>query len=501
MKRASNELEALLKKAAKRKETLHAADVAIAKEKAALEAPPAPAPAPEPAAAPDEADTTTKPEEMAEPTMVPAIFIFAAAPSSIEPLSVAGKVVGDEDPLVAMLAGLDAEQPAAAQLLQGGWIRAHYHTRRPCPPEVLRWLFAVTCHHRRPHVSAAAAHTLGSLLSAAPAVPAWVPSPTDFLKALHQHGASLTELDEPADASSVPALAEESALLDPRHNLLALLEVLSPSARWWGSLVDKSERLDAARWMMRLMLEPHAAPAFVHLQDAVAALLDTAPVSEWDSAWLPGLVERLERLGERLPHSALVRLCGFLPPTLRAQAVQHRVAIGAVRLLTRRRRQQKLHKARLEAAERRKERAKAKEARAARAARADADAEEEEEEEEGDDDDDDDDEEEEDSEKDVEESAGAQALVTCVQKLDVSLWRGQLEAVHSVLLLIDLALSAEPHALRPQRSEMQELKRLLNMTKSKIVKNRGVLDYHGLEAESLAAFLVNKIDHCFFEHE
>ena len=486
MKRASNELEALLKKAAKRKETLHAADVAIAKEKAALEAPPAPAPAPEPAAAPDEADTTTKPEEMAEPTMVPAIFIFAAAPSSIEPLSVAGKVVGDEDPLVAMLAGLDAEQPAAAQLLQGGWIRAHYHTRRPCPPEVLRWLFAVTCHHRRPHVSAAAAHTLGSLLSAAPAVPAWVPSPTDFLKALHQHGASLTELDEPADASSVPALAEESALLDPRHNLLALLEVLSPSARWWGSLVDKSERLDAARWMMRLMLEPHAAPAFVHLQDAVAALLDTAPVSEWDSAWLPGLVERLERLGERLPHSALVRLCGFLPPTLRAQAVQHRVAIGAVRLLTRRRRQQKLHKARLEAAERRKERAKAKEARAARAARAD---------------DDDEEEEEEDSEEEVEESAGAQALVTCVQKLDVSLWRGQLEAVHSVLLLIDLALSAEPHALRPQRSEMQELKRLLNMTKSKIVKNRGVLDYHGLEAESLAAFLVNKIDHCFFEHE
>ena len=181
--------------------------------------------------------------------------------------------------------------------------------------------------------------------------------------------------------------------------------------------------------------------------------------------------------------------------------MQHRVAIGAVRLLTRRRRQQKLHKARLEAAERRKERAKAKEARAARAARAEADAEEAEEEEEGDGDDDDEEEEEEDSEEEVEESAGAQALVTCVQKLDVSLWRGQLEAVHSVLLLIDLALSAEPHALRPQRSEMQELKRLLNMTKSKIVKNRGVLDYHGLEAESLAAFLVNKIDHCFFEHE
>jgi hypothetical protein len=88
-----------------------------------------------------------------------------------------------------------------------------------------------------------------------------------------------------------------------------------------------------------------------------------------------------------------------------------------------------------------------------------------------------------------------------VQKLDVSHWRGHLEGVHSVLLLIDLALSAEPQALRPQRSEMQELKRLLNMTKSKIVKNRGVLDYHGLEAESLAAFLVNKIDHCFIEHD
>ena len=66
-------------------------------------------------------------------------------------------------------------------------------------------------------------------------------------------------------------------------------------------------QLGALRWLLRLMLEPHAAPAFLHLQDALAALLDGVSDSDWSSTWLPGLVAALASLGEALPHSALVR--------------------------------------------------------------------------------------------------------------------------------------------------------------------------------------------------
>ncbi len=513
MKRASTDLDALLKKAAKRKETLQAADDAIAKEKKAQAAPPVmtPAPTQAPAASPVEAAAlSTKPaEEVIEPAAVPAIFVHAAAPIVIEPLPIAKDVVKDEDPLVAMLAGLDAEQPAAAQLLQGGWIRAHYHARRPCQPPVLRWLFAVACHHRRPHVASAAAHTLCVLLADAPAVPAWVPCPADFIEALRLHGASLVELAPPEEAepssactSAEASAATAAALDDPRHNLLSLLEVLPPCARWWGSsaIVSMDERLTATRWMLRLMLEPHAAPAFVHLQDAVAALLEGAPEAEWASVWLPGVVAQLMQLGERLPHSAIVRLFGFLPPTLRAQAVQHRAAIGAVRLLTRRRRQQQRLKEKLEAARQREQREQRKQTRAARAEN-DSEEDEDDGDEEEDEDDDDGGEDEEDVDTKDEDSAGAKALVACLAELDVAHWKGQLDGVHSMLLLVDLALSAEPHTLRPHRSDLQELKRRLNLTKQKVVRNRGVLDYHGLEAESLAAFLGNKVEHCFLEQD
>ena len=519
-KRASNELEAMLKKAAKRKETLKSAEAAIEKEKAAQEeeaapapmpvvAPPAPAPAPAAAASAAQA-------EAAEPTVTAAIFVKPAAPPVIDPL---GADASSSDPLVTMLGGLDAEDPSAAQLLQGGWIQAHY-ARRPCPEAVVRWLFAVACHHRRPHVSAAAAHTLGSLLGNASATPSWVPRPADFLEVLRVHGATMAELapdedegaaDAYADVAAAADAAATSAFDDPRHNLLATFEVLAPCARWWSdATVD--ERLGAARWLLRLMLEPHAAPAFLHLQDALAAVLDGAAAAEWTAAWLPRLVQIFEALGARLPHSALVRLCGFLPPTLRAQAVQHRAAIACIRLLSRRRRRQ--HAAELKAAraaekQKREERKRLQQfAKGVVAAASGEDGEDD------DDDDDDDDGEEEgkeagsDSESEASEEGdgdeadgvGAAALVDCMAALEVSKWKGRLDGVHSILLLVDLALSAEPQALQPERTKLADLKRRLTFCKNAVVKCRGLMDYHGLEAESLAAFLCNKVEHCFLEH-
>ena len=46
---------------------------------------------------------------------------------------------------------------------------------------------------------------------------------------------------------------------------------------------------------------------------------------------------------------------------------------------------------------------------------------------------------------------------------------------------------------------MRELKRKLTMVKQRVVKYRGALDYHVLEAESLAVYLCNKIEHLFLE--
>ena len=122
--------------------------------------------------------------------------------------------------------------------------------------------------------------------------------------------------------------------------------------------------------MLRLMLEPHCAPAFLHLQDGVAALIDGAPEHEWSAHWLPGLINAIAQLGQQVPrllpppptaahrhpppptaahrrppppttvhlghqvpHSALVRLVQWMPPTLRSQSAQHCAAIAAVRLL------------------------------------------------------------------------------------------------------------------------------------------------------------------------
>lgn len=197
-----------------------------------------------------------------------------------------------------MLAGLDAEDASAAELLHGNWIRTHY-IHRPCPASVLRWLFANACHHRRSNIASAAARTFSALLGGFETRPPWVPKPSDFVGALECHGAVaetllVTPQQRSCPAGTVPAQADPAPYVDdPRQNLLAFLELLPICARWWSNLaVD--DRIEATRLLLRLMLEPHAAPAFLHLQDAIAALLDGAKESDWSTLWLPGLAQSVQ---------------------------------------------------------------------------------------------------------------------------------------------------------------------------------------------------------------
>ena len=72
-----------------------------------------------------------------------------------------------------------------------------------------------------------------------------------------------------------------------------------------------------------------------------------------------------------------------------------------------------------------------------------------------------------------------------------------MDELHSVLLLVDTALSAEPVALRHEADALGALRSQLGVVKQGVSKHRGLLDYHGLECESLASYLANKIEHLF----
>ena len=146
-----------------------------------------------------------------------------------------------------MLSGVDSEDDSIGQLLQGGWIRTHY-ARRRCPTTVSRWLFAVACHHRQAHMSAAGARTLSALLSNTELEPEWVPQPADFLGALHSHGASISELvpamSAPPPPSTTSGVAEGAPPVeDPRQNVLATLELLPPCARLWPGVAPPDEQV------------------------------------------------------------------------------------------------------------------------------------------------------------------------------------------------------------------------------------------------------------------
>ena len=518
MKRAGDmsELDKLLAASKKRMERVQAAEQVLSR--------PAAAPAPAPAPAPEPAAKAVLPSMDSDPTDVAPLFKPVLKPYAVPVLQVAPD---DDDPLLAMLDGHDAESPSVKELLLGGWVRAHYAHDRACPTAVARWLFAVACHHRRAETSAAAARTLGALLDSSTS-PSWVPRPSDFLVALRRHGADLAELlagpaattdpgaedAQPAaatassastGASSSSATTDESLVDDPRQNLLATLELLAPCARRWAACgVGVAERLGAAVWIARLMLEKHTAPAFVHLQDAFAATLDGAAEAGWTGEWLPGLLCGLRGLCEALPHTAIVRVHEFLPPTLRASTVQRRAAIDAIGLVAYRRARQHGAEARAEAAQRKQQRKAEAEARKARRESGEEDDEDDEEEE----DDDEDEDEEEDKEESVAapeapgvEDAGASALAAALGKVDPSMYKGRMDVLHSLLVLTNIALSAEPDRMRTDRDALEDVKRRLAAIKQRAQRYRGVIDYHGLECESLVSYLGNQIELLYLEGE
>ena len=89
------------------------------------------------------------------------------------------------------------------------------------------------------------------------------------------------------------------------------------------------------------------------------------------------------------------------------------------------------------------------------------------------------------------------ALVDALACVEIPQWKERMDGVHSVLLLVDTALSAEPLAHRQQEAELRSLKKSLAIAKNKVGRYRGMTDYHGLECESLASFLCNKIEFLF----
>ena len=529
-----SELEKLLAASAKRKDRIKAADEALA----------APAPAPEPALPPARTEDPTEaasitaaaaaassisedPALAEHPKCVPPIFSLPPRPFTIVPLTeVSAERCDEKDPMAEMLAGLDAEEPTARELLCGGWVRAHYE-RRACPSAVRRWLFDVVCHHCKADVASAASRTLAFLLGASSgdeasgdeASAVWVPLPRDFLDVLQRHGAKLSELgasrkddamerEEERGEADAPSTAAHVAG-DPRQNLLAALELLPSCARRWSSRLAVSERVAAVRWMLRLTLDLHAAAAFVHLQEAIAAIIDGASDADWSGELLPSLIGALRTLLEPLPHTAVVRAVEFLPPTLRAATLQRLGAAAAIRLLVRRRaRQAKAERAR-DRAEKRRMRTERQEQRKRQKVEAFAsggavDADDDEEEEEDDDDEHEEEEEEEstggDGDEDTDEIGidnAAGALKHALETLDANLYKGRMDALHSILVLTNVCLSAEPSKMRRDATALRAIKSRLSVIKNKAQRNRGVVDYHGLECESLASYLANKLEHLF----
>ena len=85
---------------------------------------------------------------------------------------------------------------------------------------------------------------------------------------------------------------------------------------------------------------------------------------------------------------------------------------------------------------------------------------------------------------------------------DGSDYKGRMDILHSVLVLTNVALAAEPVEMRHcDRSGLDSLKRKLNMLKQRAQRYRGAIDYHGLECESLASYLGNKIELLFLAGE
>ena len=384
--------------------------------------------------------------------------IFARAP---RPLTLRPLQCGDStDTMLVMLAG--ADELAALQLVEGGWLEAHFAHGQPCPAEVLRWLFLLVSYHPRAAAAASAARALGALLDGS-AQPSWVPSPAHFLRVLSNFGADLAVLGEPAlgdeqgvlpDDMAAPGAGEDvdeaggRPLSDVRHNLLHLLELPASCARHWRALPAPAQ-LAAARWLWRLMLEPLAAPAFLLLQDALGRLLDGSVEAVWQGEWLPWAGAALRQLDASLADEALVQLCQWLPPTLRGQRLQRRAAHAAIVQLM----------ARHGSGENND----------------DADA----------------------PDEDADGEGSPESLGRLLARIEVRAWVHHMASLHSVLLLFDLALSSEAAAHRERPASLAGLVRQMKAMRPKVSAATGGNGYHALEVENLLTFLPSKLTHLF----
>jgi hypothetical protein len=294
-------------------------------------------------------------------------------------------------PLLRRLVGRTSAYPEVDALLHRGWVEATFAStsggagRPPAPPALLSWLLEVACFDPEPDTSASAARALGSLIraigtgGAADAgtptgaralptlglLPPGVPPPDAFATALVLYGADAEALAGDASPRLLAAAADQietAGQSDPpptdlRRNLLNVLEILPACAAHWRETLGSEEVGRAVRWLWRMLIEPHAAPALLHLQDAIATLL-TAPVHTSDAPPAeappaptpstqaapthgprPALptAAMLGSMGARLPHSSLLKLCQFLPPTPEGNALQADAACAAIGMLVGRR--------------------------------------------------------------------------------------------------------------------------------------------------------------------
>ena len=89
------------------------------------------------------------------------------------------------------------------------------------------------------------------------------------------------------------------------------------------------------------------------------------------------------------------------------------------------------------------------------------------------------------------------ALGRLVARLEARAWKAHMSSLHSLLLLLDLALSSDAAAHRGRASDLSALARRLRALKQRVTASKAGMDYHALEVESLLAFLPSKLTHLY----
>ncbi|KAL1511196.1 hypothetical protein AB1Y20_006011 [Prymnesium parvum] len=289
----------------------------------------------------------------------------------------------------------------AAALLSDGWVLAAYSAPAAPPADepLLRWLLAAACYHSQPAAAHGAAAALAALLSP-PRAAAWSPAPEDVREALRHFGADL-------------------------------LRTLA--ARWAAR--PSAQLVVALRLLLVLMVDEHAAPAFVELKGAVAVLLDGMPA--WEG-WVCENVWELVRPLKTLPHAQLAHMCEGIPSTSRGAELQAEASLAVIALLI-------------------------------------------------------------DHEQAAATEGGLVPRLCCLlEQVNVSLWKEQMSKLYSVLQLVDLALSRSASTsqdIRTRNGELSKMKNCLRKVKQKILDC--VANSDSRDCEAMITFLSSKIEHFF----